>query len=231
MGILGSWPLTERATAGRYALILSVGVLAMGAAGLVLLAVTRRPPAALVPDPGTPAFRTVPQAWPVHFAIMMAFLSTEEILLALGNADRVRSGDRALQGLAVMQWSAAGALLAVAALWVATAWRGIGVQLRPSGLVDRQALGTLIVPWEALAPAYPIPGRPQARSLVLTYARPELIQRRGIVFGRCRLATQGVDAVFLGRVIGHYLAHPEHRSAIGTETEYGRVLFDCSYES
>ncbi|MCG5439409.1 hypothetical protein [Micromonospora foliorum] len=32
-----------------------------------------------------------------------------------------------------------------------------------------------------------------------------------------------VDARFLAAVIGHYVAHPEHRAAIGSQTEYERL--------
>jgi hypothetical protein len=35
-------------------------------------------------------------------------------------------------------------------------WRGLGVRLEPTGLVDRGPLGILTVPWDALAPGYPL---------------------------------------------------------------------------
>ncbi len=225
VGVPASFPLTEPATFGRFALILYVGVPAIGAAVLGHLA---RPPAALIADPHTPAFRPVPHAGPVYFAIMLTFFSAVQILLAIGDGTR---GDRFLELLAAGRWLASAALVAVSAFWVAMAWRGIGVQLRPSGLVNRLPFGTLLVPWEALSPAYPIARRPQARSLVLAYARPELVRRRGMPVSRRRVATPDVDPLFLGRVIGHYVAYPQHRSAIGTEAEYDRLLFDCSYDS
>jgi hypothetical protein len=91
------------------------------------------------------------------------------------------------------------------------------------GLVDRRPLGTLTVPWQALAPGYPHPSPPLAASLVLTYARPELVRRRGLVFSWRRLATHNVDPLFLGYTIAYYVAYPQQRPAICTQAEYDQL--------
>jgi hypothetical protein len=98
-----------------------------------------------------------------------------------------------------------------------------GVQLRPDGLIDHSLLGTLTVPWEALAPGYPLPVPPKAGTLALTYTAPELVQRRGLASRRF-IRTDNIDALFLVHAIRQYLAHPQRRSAIGTQTEYDYLL-------
>jgi hypothetical protein len=65
--------------------------------------------------------------------------------------------------------------------------------------------------------------RPKAGSLALTYARPELEQRRGFAFRRF-IRTDNVDAQFLVHAIRHYVAHPHHQSAIGTQAGYDTLL-------
>jgi hypothetical protein len=121
-------------------------------------------------------------------------------------------------GLSVL----AALVVALAAVNVALAWRGVSVELRPAGFVDRTALGTLTVPWGALAPGYPLLPPANATRLVLTFAHPELVRRRGLIFWSSIQAT--VDPVFLAHAIRFYVANPDRRPSIGTEAEYEELL-------
>ena len=65
---------------------------------------------------------------------------------------------------------------------------------------------------------------PTARTVRLTYDRPELVRRHGLhVYGK-RLRTGDIDPRFLRAAIRYYNDHPEYRPAIGTHAEYGRVM-------
>ncbi|GGN62072.1 hypothetical protein GCM10010112_19880 [Actinoplanes lobatus] len=117
-------------------------------------------------------------------------------------------------------------LLSVA--WIA-ALRGIGVRLRPDGIEDRQAFGSIFVPWEAL-------GAPPAildtwwgsilrgeRQVNLVLTDPALVRKRGLRYGPLNsLTTIGVDPGFLAGVIGEYADRPDLRSAIGVPEELAR---------
>ncbi|MFG2106163.1 hypothetical protein [Micromonospora chersina] len=81
--------------------------------------------------------------------------------------------------------------------------------------------------WDAVVVAFcGRPLRPAARTkiLALTYARPELVRRRGLVLGHQLLSIDNVAGWFIADAIRHYVTHPERRAAIGTEAEYGRLL-------
>jgi len=54
-------------------------------------------------------------------------------------------------------------LLSVAGAVLVTIWRGIGVELRPDGLVDRNPFGKVAFPWDALAPGTRSPARGRQR--------------------------------------------------------------------
>ena len=103
------------------------------------------------------------------------------------------------------------------------AWRIIGAELRPTGLRVRHLFGVLTVPWEALAPGYPVRPDPRFRRLALTYTRPELVHRRGI-FSRRLVPIDNVHGWFIADVIRYYVEHPEQRADIGRQTEYDRLL-------
>jgi hypothetical protein len=94
------------------------------------------------------------------------------------------------------------------------------VQLRRDALLDRGPLGTLVVPWEALAAGYPRPVPPAAGYLTLTYAQPDLVRRRGLVIFRRLIQSGNVDASFLVHAIDYYVDHPRRRALIGTQAEY-----------
>jgi hypothetical protein len=51
-----------------------------------------------------------------------------------------------------------------------------------------------------------------------------MVRRRGVVLARQLLSIDNVAAWFIADAIRHYATHPEHRAAIGTEAEYGRLL-------
>jgi hypothetical protein len=102
--------------------------------------------------------------------------------------------------------------------------RSQGVQLRPAGLVAIRLFGALVVPWEALAPGYPLPIPAKASRLPLTYARPELVRRRGLTRGRRSIYISHIHAGFLAAAIRYYVAYPQHRAAIGTQSEHDRLL-------
>ena len=96
-----------------------------------------------------------------------------------------------------------------------------GIRLRPDGILDQQPLGSLFVPWEALA--VPFGATPKSTvQLYLNYQQPQLIRKRGFRPGAQVLAT-GTDAGYLAWVIHEYLTSPERRPAIGTDAELHRL--------
>jgi hypothetical protein len=112
----------------------------------------------------------------------------------------------------------------IVVLWTVAAWRDRSVQLRPDGLWQRGITGWLVIPWEA-APAVPaLPPPPTARTVRLTYGRPELVRRHGLHVMGHRLRTDDIDPRLLCAAIRYYLGHPEQRPAIGTRQEYERVM-------
>ncbi|GII25153.1 hypothetical protein [Planosporangium mesophilum] len=174
----------------------------------------RRRPEAFVVDSGTPAFGTGLSSADVYWAFAM-------LLVEANLAARERSSWVSGPGwfaAAVSLWCL-GVLVAALVLL-----RFQGVQLRPAGLVVSRLFGTLIVPWEALAPGYPVPMPAKADSMPLTYVRPELVRHRGLTIGRRWVHIPEIHAGFLAAAIRYYVAHPQDRAAIGTETEHDRLL-------
>jgi hypothetical protein len=172
-----------------------------------------------------PAFRTLPHAGHVYLAVGFTYFGASQVAnrLSLPGSEQGRAFDNAawrlLAGVFIgLIW----ALVVTSAVHVFAVWRDIGVQLRPDGLVHRGLLGTLTAPWEALAPGYPLPTPPAATSLALTYAGPELVRRRGLL--QRRILTDNVNALFLGYAIRYYLAYPQRRSMIGSQTEYDNLI-------
>jgi hypothetical protein len=92
-------------------------------------------------------------------------------------------------------------------------WWGVlgrfGLFLRPDGLLDRQPLGSLFVPWEAGAAA-----EPTALGVKLRLAHPDLIVRRGWRPGTT--VRTGIDRGFTAWTVNLYAARPDFRPAIGT---------------
>ena len=115
------------------------------------------------------------------------------------------------------------------ALWVLAltvlaraVWVGFGVRLRPDGVVDRRLVGSLFVPWEALAAEIP-PMSARRSQVVLAYRDPRLVQSFGIGKSGNVITAGNVDNRFLARAIQEYVRHPEYRSAIGTPAELHRL--------
>lgn len=172
-------------------------------------------PAYLVVRPQVPAFATPGPAWTVLFAL--GYLGPASTRIdALARSARQGTPSTFDVVLDVL-W------VGLTALLVAWAWRGHGVRLHPSGVRQTWPLGSLTVPWEALL-APQIPSAADRRPwLPMRITEPRLVRRRGIPRSRGALRTDIVDAGFLAAVIGHYVAHPEHRAAIGSQAEYERL--------
>jgi hypothetical protein len=173
-------------------------------------------PAVLRADPQRRFFDT-----PVS-PFLLLFLTACLISQIDSPADLVRElGDDSRWSLDVA--AAVAVPVALAALFIA-AWRGPGVRLRPDGLVDRQAFGTLFVPWEAFAVECPAASAGRNSMIALGFRRPDLVRRRGIViYGRRAILVRNTDPAFLAAIIDDYVRHPEHRAAIGSEAELHRL--------
>lgn len=175
-------------------------------------------PAMFTVEPGTPAFRTLPGAYQVCHGLSGAFMA------ATWPDWPVTAHHHAAWFSSTFDVVTFGPFVILETLWIVLVWRNaLDVQLRPDGLVDRSAWGRLIVPWEALAPGYPQVGSPWAGSLVPTYARPELVRRRGLPLGRRWISADTVDPWFLRAAIAYYVAHPQCRAEIGTQAGYDRL--------
>lgn len=127
-------------------------------------------------------------------------------------------------GWQVVEVGLAAVLTPLVALDVVRAWRGVQVRLRPDGLHWPATLGSLTVPWDALAPGRPLPAEASGSLVALTYARPELVRRHGLVSTRRLVDTGAVEPQVLAEAIRCYVDNPEHRAAIGTEAERRRLL-------
>jgi hypothetical protein len=101
-------------------------------------------------------------------------------------------------------------------------WRGYGLVLRPDRIEARKAVGTLVIPWEALAAEQPGYG---ARwwEIKLAYARPELVVSTGFTPVRDVVVFEGVHPDFVVKAIATYAAEPGRRHAIGTVAELERL--------
>ncbi|MFG2166104.1 hypothetical protein [Micromonospora chersina] len=190
-------------------------LLALAAVVLSVIFVGIRP-ASFVVLPQAPAFATPAPAWKVLFALGFLGPGSASVGALVRSA---REGMVSTLDLVfTISW------LALVALLVVEAWRGHDVQLRPHGIVQRWALGSLTVPWEALAAAQVPPGADRPSRLRMAFAKPPLVRRRGLPWSWNALRTDSVDARFLAAAIRHYVGHPEHRAAIGGQAEYRRLL-------
>lgn len=186
--------------------------------GLGALAGTR-PPAFDV-RPHVPAFTTLPSAADLFAALGQMGMTTAFTGVLLRDLAQGKPG--------ISPWLTP-LFPALMVLSVIVNWRGKGIELRPDGLRDREALGTLVVPWQAL-PVVPLPVPGDRRNtLRVDYAQPELIRRSGLVTSRKRLNTYNIDPRMAAQVIRYYTTHPEHRSAIGTHVEYQRLLTELRH--
>lgn len=207
--------LAERSPGNRWLLLFAVILtLILLMLALSSLAAVRYHPAVLVVRPGIPAFATAVNLAPVFSAAAFILLAGGQAIEAVGD---VVDGD----DLWFMNVVTAGRWVFVVGLYLYVALGSFGVRLRPDGVHDRQPFGSLFVPWDAFAPGYrAVPVKNS--QLTLYYQRPELVRRRGMRPAVHSLAT-GTDATYLAAAIHQYVACPEHRSAIGSDTELRRL--------
>ncbi|MCM0674098.1 hypothetical protein NCC78_05195 [Micromonospora phytophila] len=212
---LGQW---FAGSGGEILDMLFVGLL-VGSVFLVMLLSYAWPderPAVFVVLPGASSFSTPPSFIAVCGAVALALAASVQIgsVVPSIREHNLRPVDAVLPVL----------VAALAGMQMVLAWCGFLVHLRPEGLWWRTLAGSVRVPWEALTPGYPQRPALYAETLALTYARPDLVRRRGLVLRPRRLPIKTVHAWFISDAIRYYLAHPEHRAAIGSEAEYRRLL-------
>ncbi|MEU9510429.1 hypothetical protein AB0D32_29585 [Micromonospora sp. NPDC048170] len=179
---------------------------------LSLLGLRGRRPAGLLVKPAVPALAVAPNTSYIYLAMGLTFLGS----LLLGSGDEPR--------YLVIPY------LVLVGVNVAFAWGGDSIELQPDGIHRRLFLGSLSVPWDALAPGTPSRPPVDASVLTLAYARPELVRRRGVVPSQ-RLSIADIHAWFIADVIRHYVDHPQHRAAIGEQVEYERLWQALTYSS
>ncbi|MFG1677194.1 hypothetical protein [Micromonospora sp. NPDC049282] len=197
------------------ALFLPLLLLTLTALLLAIISLGSRP-AVLVVLPQTPAFAPPVPAWRVLLTLGLLGQSSATVGAYLRSTET---------GIATTFDAVVGVLwLGVIALLVAAAWRGHDLWLSPDGVRTIGLLGSRTVPWDA-GPDVEAPrdvDRPPLR-LPLTVAKPALVRRRGLV-GRATVPVDSVDARFLAAVVSHYVAHPQHRAAVGTPDEHRRLV-------
>ncbi|TDB71595.1 hypothetical protein [Micromonospora sp. KC723] len=173
----------------------------------------RSRPAMLVVEPQHRAFRPPPSAPSVYLAAASA------LMLCLPAA--------LLPSSSGAHWAwylfACSAMTYVAVVRISDAWRGTKLHLRPEGIEERSTVRSLFVPWDAVDPARMKRPSLRGQQLTLPYAQPRLVHRRGLG-SKKRLTIDTVHPWFIADVTRHYAEHPEHRAAIGTTTEYQRLL-------
>ncbi|WP_091656299.1 PH domain-containing protein [Micromonospora auratinigra] len=205
--------------------LFGLSLLVLGLAALVPMVVRQRNPwrrPARLVDAGAGRRRVPPMAGFGWFAAAQVLLGAG-ILQSFG-LDLVRD----TQTPTVVGWGftsimfllAAFYLLLVTGLVVAFFRGDPRIDLTPAGVEIRDLFGRRSVPWAALTPGRPTPPR-SGTVLRLRVARPELVRRRGLVFGRAGspLVTLGWLAAhpgFLADALRHYVDHPAERAAIGT---------------
>jgi hypothetical protein len=172
-------------------------------------------PARLVAWPALPAFRVPPSP---AGALMAAGYTIWAARIMFSFVDDAAEEDLFWLSLVnVVLWSG---LLTV--LWFAALSSRFGVSLGPDGIRERQVFGSLFVPWEALVTPHPAVNTRWDR-VTLFYARPELVRRRGLWFGRRGLLPAiGVSAELLARAIHEYVNRPDLRPVIGSAEELAR---------
>ncbi|GAA1621792.1 hypothetical protein [Actinoplanes couchii] len=171
-------------------------------------------PAVLVARPAVPALDVPVNPWMVLGAAGYTILGAR----TLGNLTRDLLDDG---GVWLWAGFAGFWLLLLAGFWAAALGR-FGVRLTPEGIVDRQVLGSLFIPWGALSgpvPAFAF----DAHQVTLVVEDTGRIGRRGVRAGDpAVLPATGVNAELLARAIHEYVNRPELRPAIGTEAELAR---------
>ncbi len=110
-------------------------------------------------------------------------------------------------------------LLALVMFWASALGRA-GIRLYPEGIVNRQLLGSVFIPWDSLGG--PVPAfayRPDRVTLKLDGP----VRKQGFALGDPTvLSALGVSAELLARAIHEYANRPDLRPHIGTEEETER---------
>ncbi|RAO52208.1 hypothetical protein LUPAC06_05986 [Micromonospora saelicesensis] len=215
---LGLLLVGVNAAASGPASIVGQRLLILGSLAALILAIVVMGvrPACFVVQPQIPAFATPGPAWTVFFALgYLGPASTRIDALARSTRQGALS---AFDVVFDVLW------VGLAALVVTWAWRGHGVRLHPYGVRQTWALGSRTVPWEALLAPQITSAADRQLWLGMKITEPQLVRWRGIPQSRGATRRDNIDAGFLAAVIGHYVAHPEHRAAIGSEAEYARLL-------
>lgn len=165
-----------------------------------IVAYTTRRPAAFLIHEGT--FAAPPNLGMVLSSGMFTLLAVQSWAWVADNAHRGLGHDGPQVAVAVF----ISVLLPVQ--WYSTLGR-FGLVLRPDGVLDRQPLGSIFVPWEAGPAAHPI-----RLGVKLRLTRPDLVVRSGLRPGMS-IAT-GSDPGFTAWAINLYAARPDYRPTIGT---------------
>jgi hypothetical protein len=204
-----------------HAITLQVLLLPLAGVGWLLAVVSAhlRRPAAFVVDSRTRSFRASPHPGGVLLAIAIMSFSGFLILGYLPDLNPLHRP--LLAGAGLLGWLV---WIAVSAWLPARVWQAAGVQLRPDELVVRETFGTLILPWDALAPGLPLPVASSRDEIPLTCGRPELIRRHGRIPADRLRPDSNVDMRFLARAVRYYATNPQHRPTIGTAAGYEHLL-------
>jgi hypothetical protein len=206
--------------------------LALVAVSLLSIPYLRRRsgPAAFVTVGDSRAFRAPPAGravwWPAAMLVMLSANAGTYLSLT-----REPSGDPEPEGLLVVLDPALLTVLGLAAvaatgLQLSAIWAGWPlVELTAEGIRVQAPLGYIAVPWQALRPGFPQRPSLRADTLALTIDQPHLIRRRGLIGTKRAVPIFWLDIHpwFLADAIRYYVAHPEHRAAIGTATEHERL--------
>ncbi|GAB1643700.1 hypothetical protein KRMM14A1259_41230 [Krasilnikovia sp. MM14-A1259] len=149
---------------------------------------------------------------PQHgYGVLMAASMFPMIGVGLGLCvEEVRSGRHAWAGTL-------GAAVAVALLgWLSWLLRTTpSIRFAPAGLTVHRVMSTVVVPWDALDRQEPVIRETEPVSLKLVIGRADLVERHGLTAKSDRLGFDGADIEFVMAVTRYYVAHPEHRAAIG----------------
>lgn len=201
---------------------LLVAGLGLVAASLAFVSMFVARPPEFVVDPRTPALRTLPHPSQVWLGVALVMLTASQAWQSVWLA-AASHGDPHIRPILWATYLLEAVAVSISAVYLVIVWRGFGVRLEPHALVDQYPAGRRTVPWEALAPGYPELVPPSHRgALILRYARPELVRRRGLV--PRKLQTHSADPRFVGYAIAYYVDHPEERATIGTREGYERLL-------
>ena len=183
--------------------------------GLFLATYKRHRPAVLTVRPERPSFDTPVSPFTVYFFTGFAgiwMVNVTSIVRNISEREELWQLDAAILVLYVV----------AAAIWFRAGWGHVGVRLRPDGVIDHNAVGSLFVPWEAFDRAYPAWPAEKGDRLLVNYEGRA--RRRGVVMtGRRVMTGYNVDRWFLARTIQHYVVHPEDRASIGTDAGYARL--------